>query len=65
MQLNEILKELNWWKDTYYQDVFVLIEGKEYKVTNVYPWCDPVVDPDNPDLREEENHRILIEIEKD
>lgn len=65
MKLNEILKELDWWKDTCYQDVYVLINNKEYKVVDVHPECDPVVDPDNFDLREEENHRIVIEIKKD
>lgn len=64
MQLNALLQELDWWKDTSYQDVYVLIDGKEYRISDVYPMCDAVIDPENPDLREEENPRIIIEIEK-
>lgn len=65
MQLNALLQELEYWKDnTYFQNVYVLIGNKEYRVTDAYTMADPVVDSENPNLREEENHRIIIEIEK-
>lgn len=63
MNLDSMFEELSFFKGGYYQKLVVLINGKEYVITDVYPDCDPVVEEGNPDLREECNHRIVFEAE--
>ena len=61
---DDFLEDSEWCRGSPHQDMHVIINGKEYKITDWYPDCDPVIDPSNPYLREECNHRIVFEIEE-
>lgn len=49
---------------SFFQAMYVIVKGKEYKITDWYPDCDPVVDPLNPDLREEEITELFLKLNK-
>lgn len=61
---DEFIEDSDWCKHSYFHRMYVLIDGEEYAIKNWYPECEAVEDPSDPDLREEENHRIVFEIER-
>lgn len=65
MTLDEFMEEFNWLRNTWHQEMYVNISGKEYRITGAYPESDAIVDPDNPDLREEERFRLVFEVNYD
>lgn len=60
---DEFIKDSELFRMSPFQNMYVIIKGKEYKITDWWPDCDPVVDHTDPDLREETNHRIIFEVE--
>ena len=59
---DDFIEDSSWCKSSAFQRMFVSIKGKEYPITDWIPESDPVVDPNDPDLREEDNQRIVFEV---
>ena len=59
---DEFTEDSSWCKSSAFQRMFVSIKGKEYPITDWIPECAPVVDPNDLDLREEDNQRIVFEV---
>lgn len=62
LQYDDFIKESDWIAKSAFQPMYVRINGKEYPIKDWYPDCEAVDDPNDPDLREECNHRIVFEI---
>lgn len=59
---DDFLRESYMCKGSHYQDIYVIIDGKEYRVKDWYTDCNPIVDPLDYILRGECDHRIVFEI---
>lgn len=59
---DDFIEDSSWCKSSAFQRMFVRIKGKEYPITDCIPECYPVVDHNNLDLREEDNQRIVFEV---
>ena len=64
MTLDDLLDELLFYQEGYFQNLVVRVNNKEYKIISVHSECDSVVDPKNPDLREDCNPKVVFEVKE-
>ncbi len=62
LEYDDFIKESEWCTDSYFQPMYVRINGKEYPIKEWYPDCDQYDDPEYPNSKEECNYRIVFEI---
>lgn len=62
LNFDEFIREADWIEGSAFQRMFVLMDGKEYRIKEWYPECDPEINSEFPDSRETCNHKIVFEI---
>jgi len=61
---DNFIKDSDWIANSTFQDMYIRVNGREYKIAEWYPETDQYDDPEDPDVKEECNHRVVFEIER-